>query len=258
MLTGIDHLVIAVPDLGAAVTSYEGLGFTVRPGGRHTGIGTHNALIAFEDTAYLELIAFYEPRPDHRWWAPLQLGGGLVDFCLQTDDLEGDAAALRRAGIDMGAPEQRDRKRPDGFEVRWTFALARGAHRGVAPFVITDRTPRDERVPRERRHPNGVTGVGTLVVAVEEIARVRGWYGAVLGQPGRDLSRPDLEAAGVGFTIGPHTLEFLAPAGPGGPLAAWLRARGPSPYAATLTTSGGPGRPLAEAATAGARLWLRA
>ena len=258
MLTAVDHLIIAVPDLPAAVESYRGLGFTVVPGGRHTGIGTYNALIAFQDTAYLELIAFYEPRPDHRWWAPLQRGGGLVDFCLQTDDLAGDAAALRRAGIDMGEPEHRDRKRPDGYEVRWTFALARGAQRGVAPFVIADRTPRDERVPRERGHPNGVTGVGTVVVAVDDVARVRGWYAAVLGRPGRDVRRPELDAAGARFDVGPHAFEFLAPAGPGGPLGAWLRTRGASPYAATLRTSGGPAGPLDETKTFGARLALGA
>src|SRR3972149_5070049 len=109
MLTAIDHLIIAVPDLEAAVKSYQGLGFAVMPGGRHTGIGTYNALIAFQDTAYLELIAFYEPRPDHRWWAPLQQGGGLVDFCLQTDDLAGDAAAPRRAGIAGASPRSSSR-----------------------------------------------------------------------------------------------------------------------------------------------------
>ncbi|MEK7838123.1 MAG: VOC family protein [candidate division NC10 bacterium] len=43
MLTAIDHLIIAVPDLEAAVKSYQGLGFAVMPGGRHTGIGTYNA-----------------------------------------------------------------------------------------------------------------------------------------------------------------------------------------------------------------------
>ena len=42
------------------------------------------------------------------------------------------------------------------------FSLSRGAHRGVAPFIIADETGRDERVPRERSHANGVTGVGTL------------------------------------------------------------------------------------------------
>ena len=102
MLRGIDHLVIVVPDLAAAIKTYRDLGFTVVAGGRHTGVGTDNALIAFRDSSYLELVGFYEPRPDHRWWAPLQTGGGLVDFCLRTDDLGGDAAVLRQAGVDMG------------------------------------------------------------------------------------------------------------------------------------------------------------
>ncbi|MBI4255773.1 MAG: VOC family protein, partial [Candidatus Rokubacteria bacterium] len=131
-------------------------------------------------------------------------------------------------------------------------------HRGVAPFVITDRTPRDERVPRERGHPNGVTGVGAVVVAVDDVARVRGWYAAVLGQPGQDVRRPELDAAGARFDIGPHAFEFLAPAGPGGPLAAWLRTRGASPYAATLRTRGGAAGPLDETKTFGARLALGA
>ena len=66
MLKGIDHLVIVVPELEAAVATYRGLGFTVVPGGRHP-IGTHNALIAFTDGSYLELIAFFEPNAQHRW-----------------------------------------------------------------------------------------------------------------------------------------------------------------------------------------------
>ena len=256
MLTGIDHLVIAVRDLDAATKSYTDLGFTVMPGGRHTGIGTHNALIAFGDGAYLELIAFYEARPDHRWWAPLEQGGGLVDFCLVTDDLEGDAHALRRAGVDVGAPESRHRKRPDGFDVRWRFALARGAQRGVAPFIIADETPRDERVPRERIHANGVTGVGGVTVAVDDAARVAGWYTRLLGGPGTEIERPELEAAGVRVAIGPHTFDFVAPRRSGaGPIAAWLSARGPSPYAASLRAPGA-GRALDEARTHGARLSL--
>ncbi|PYM68099.1 MAG: VOC family protein, partial [Candidatus Rokuibacteriota bacterium] len=39
MLSGIDHLVIAVPDLEVARKNYEALGFTVVPGGRHP-VGT--------------------------------------------------------------------------------------------------------------------------------------------------------------------------------------------------------------------------
>jgi catechol 2,3-dioxygenase-like lactoylglutathione lyase family enzyme len=253
MLTGIDHIVIAVHELEAAVQSYRALGFTVVPGGRHP-VGTHNALIAFKDESYLELIAFYEPNRDHRWWAALQKGGGLVDFCLVTDDLAADTAAIRRAGVDIGDPQEQSRVRPDGYRLRWVFSLARGPHRGVAPFLIRDETPREERVPREMDHPNGVTGIGTVTVAVELVETVRDWYARALGRPGEDIQRDDLAAAGVQFTVGPHGFEFLAPRGPQSPLVRWLETRGPSPYAATLRSPSAPPGPLDPARTQGARL----
>jgi hypothetical protein len=235
MLTAIDHLVIVVSNLEAAAEDYRSLGFTVVPGGRHPGVGTYNALIAFSDSSYIELIGFYEPRADHRWWAPLQRGGGLVDFCLQTDDLMGDLQALRRSGVDIGDPEARNRTRPDGVEIRWTFALARGPHRGVAPFIIADVTGRDVRVPAERSHANGVTGIGTVTVAVSDVAAVGGWHEKALGRPGQDIRRPDVAGSGVRFTIGPHTFDFVAPAEARGPLVDWLAQRGSSPHAVTLT-----------------------
>jgi hypothetical protein len=254
MLRGIDHLVIVVPDLGAAVKTYRDLGFTVVAGGRHAGVGTDNALIAFRDSSYLELVGFHEPRPDHRWWAPLQKGGGLVDFCLQTDDLAGDAGAFRRAGVDMGDLERRQRTRPDGVEVRWLCTLARGAHRGVAPFLLAEETGRDARVPGQHAHANGVTGVGRLSVAVHDLTAVRGWYATVLGVPGQDVACPELGATGARFTLGPHTFEFLAAAGAGA-VRDWVVGRGASPYAATLVGAARP-IPLDLGRTWGARLAL--
>ena len=254
MLRGIDHLVVAVPDLAAATKTYRDLGFTAVAGGRHPGVGTENALIVFRDSAYLELIAFSEPRPDHRWWAPLQAGGGLVDFCLQTDDLAGDAAALRRAGVHMDEPEHRSRVRPDGVEVRWVAALARGEQRGVAPFLLAEETGRDERVPPQRTHANGVTGVGCVSVVVSDLATVRHWYSSALGVPGQDVACPELGAVGARFAIGSHTLELLAPAGAGA-VRDWLARRGASPYAATLVGASRP-VPLDLNRTWGARLAL--
>ncbi len=254
MLHAIDHLVVAVTDLDGAVKTYRDLGFTVVAGGRHTGGATENALIGFRDTSYLELVGFTEPRPEHRWWTALARGGGLVDFGLQTDDLAADAKTLRQAGVSLGDLERLGRRRPDGFEVRWVFALTHGAHQGVAPFVIADETPRDERVPRQRAHPNGVTGIGTVTVAVDDLAAVRRWYAAALGVPGDLLARPELGATGVRFTLGPHTFEFLAPTGAGA-IRDWLGARGPSPYAATLVGATQRG-PLDLGRTFGARLAL--
>lgn len=237
MLTGIDHLVIAVPDLQTAVQSYTELGFTVVPGGRHP-VGTHNALIAFADGAYLELIAFYEPNPAHKWWEPLRRGGGLVDYCMQTDDLRGDMVAFRRAGVAIDDPSPLSRVRPDGYQLTWVLSIPRPPHRGVAPFLIQDETPRRERVPGQTSHPNGVTGIATLTVAVDDVKEVRSWYAAVLGHAGADVRRDDLVAVGTRFVVGPHTFDFVAPAGAGS-LARWLDTRGSSPYAATLKTTHG-------------------
>jgi hypothetical protein len=177
-----------------------------------------------------------------------------VDFCLQTDDLAGDTAALRRAGVSMSELQGRHRMRPDGVEVRWVFALAGGSHRGVAPFVIADETGRDTRVPAERTHANGVTGIGCVTVAVNDLPQVRGWYARVLGKPGQDITCPGLGAAGVRFLIGPHTFEFLAPTG-AGPIRDWLVARSASPYSATLVGATRPA-PLDLGKTYGARLAL--
>jgi len=233
MLSGIDHLVIAVPDLEVARKNYEALGFTVVPGGRHP-VGTHNALVAFGDGSYVELIAFYETNPAHKWWAPLQKGGGLVDFCMQTDDLRGDTAAFRKAGVEIDDPSPLSRVRPDGYRLAWVLSIPRGDHRGVAPFLIQDETPREERVPRQTTHANGVTGIGAVTVAVRDVVPVARWYAEVLRQQAQPIQRPELGGAGVRVTVGPHTLDVVAPRGGAGPLAEWLAARGASPYAATL------------------------
>jgi len=155
--------------------------------------------------------------------------------------------------VDVGDPEARNRTRPDGVEIRWTFALARGPHRGVAPFIIEDVTGRDVRVPAERSHANGATGVGTVTVAVSDVSLVRGWYAKVLGRPGEDVQRLDIDGAGARFTIGPHAFDFVAPAQGRGPLADWLAQRGPSPYAVSL--KGSVGTPNADPSrTHGARI----
>lgn len=255
MLTGVDHLVVVVRDLERAADNYRALGFTVVPGGRHP-VGTHNALIAFGDESYLELIAFWQPNPAHRWWKPLQQGGGLVDFCLATDDLRADLEAFRAAGVPLDDPAPLSRVRPDGFELRWVLAIPREGFRGVAPFLIADTTPRTERVPRAQRHANGVTGLATLTVAVDDPTRVAGWYGAVLGCPPRAAVREDLDAAGLAVSVGPHTLAFLSPRSAASPLAAWLAARGPGPWEATFKSPRAPHGPLDPARTEGARLAL--
>ena len=50
---------------------------------RHPGRTSHNALVAFEDDSYIELIAWAEPGPAERWYNVLtRHGEGLMDFAL--------------------------------------------------------------------------------------------------------------------------------------------------------------------------------
>ena len=233
MIQGIDHLVVVVQNLDEAARDYQRLGFTVVPGGQHP-VGSHNALISFRDGSYLEIIAFYREAVDHRWWNPLAQGERFVDFCFQTDDLRGDTKKLQDAGVAINDPVPWSRKRPDGYELKWLLALATGSHRGVAPFLIEDVTPRRERIPQQFDHPNGITGIKKVSVAVGESARIETWYEALLGEKGRPASNSSLGAEGVKFQAGPHVMEFLAPRDPTSPLVDWLRRFGPSPYSAVL------------------------
>jgi len=255
MIQGIDHLVIVVRNLDQAAKDYEQLGFTVVPGGQHP-VGSHNALISFRDGSYLELIAFYREAADHRWWDPLSKGERLVDFCLQTDDLRSDTKKLRDAGVAINDPVPWSRKRPDGYELKWLLSLATGSHRGVAPFLIEDVTPREERIPREMTHENGITGIAKVTVAVGELGQIEKWYGALLDVNGQTVIDDKLGGEGLRFQVGAHVLEFLSPCDANSPLENWLRQCGPSPYSAALNSDGTLKKQLDPHLTHGANLFV--
>lgn len=253
MFTGIDHVVIVVAELESAIANYSRTGFTVVRGGKHP-IGTHNALIAFSDGSYFELIAFLKPNTGHPWQAALDKGGGMIDFCMRTDDLAADVELMRRAGARIGNPYPLTRDRPDGYHLSWVLAVPEPPFNGQVPFLIKDDTPRDERVPRERSHRNGATGIRTLAIAVNDPGLTSRSYARVLGRPGAPVNRPDLEAAGVSFAIGPNEVQLLASKSENGPLADWIRVRGQSPFEAVLANAGVGGTTLDPALVQGVRI----
>jgi catechol 2,3-dioxygenase-like lactoylglutathione lyase family enzyme len=115
MIQAIDHLVVLVRDLDQAIADYATLGFTVLRGGEHPGAGSHNALIAFADGTYLELIAFMQPNDDHPWWRKGQRAGeGLVDYALLPGDIAEDIAAARARGLEIAGPTPGGGVRQDG------------------------------------------------------------------------------------------------------------------------------------------------
>ena len=238
MITGIDHIVIVVRSLEAAMSTYRQLGFTVVVGGRHP-YGSHNALIGFADGSYIEVLGFYEDSPAHPWWELLhERGGGLVDFCMATDDIRGDLAAFRAQGVGMGDLVEGARSRPDGYQVRWINNKVGGDHQGVVPFIIEDVTPRVERLPRETEHANGVSGIHTLSLVTADLKRLAGIMAAVLGAEGQAISDDALGARGLRFAVGTHRLEYLTPSAAGSPLRRHLDENKPVPWGVSFVTTG--------------------
>lgn len=255
----LDHVVIAVNDLGATIADYQALGFNVLRGGDHPGRPTHNALVVFADGSYFELIAWREPAPADRWWQLLQQHGeGIVDFALLPPGTATTVAAAQARGLALSGPHDGGRVRPDGEQLRWQTARPPSHD---LPFLCGDLTPRALRVPEgdARVHPNGAIGVASLSIAVHDLPASLGRYRALLGEPPQgapashasaavDLPHSDVQIGLV--RAGASTLVLSAPRGGEGALARHLATRGEGPYALVLARATGGSAPLLDPALA--------
>ena len=239
----LDHIVLAVGDLERAVADYRGLGFTVQPGGRHPGRTSHNALVVFEDGAYLELIAWGEAGPAERWYNEhAKHGDGFMDFALIPDDVPRAVADAKSRGLMLKGPIEGGRVRPDGEELQWQ--TARQATFDL-PFLCGDVTPRELRVPtgNVRRHANGSIGIATVSVAVRDIEASVGRYEALLGSraptpfvlPGCDLRMAAIALDGTSIALVSPMASSREPYAR--ELAQRLSARGEGPCALAIGSS---------------------
>lgn len=196
----LDHVVIAFHDLEKAIADWQAQGYTVVRGGRHPGRTSHNALVAFEDGSYVELIAWVEPNPAERWSTMLlRHGEGLMDFALLPESVPRAIDEARSRGLHLNGPIDGGRVRPDGRELKWqtarqtTFDL---------PFLCGDVTPRELRVPAgdARKHANGAKGIAKVSVAVVDPDASLARYEALLGT---------LDRAGGGIRVGACTIELV-------------------------------------------------
>lgn len=249
----LDHLVIAVLDLARAVEDYRALGFTVQHGGRHPGRTSHNALVVFEDDAYLELIAWTEPGTDERWYDVLaKHGEGLTDFALVPDDVPGAVADAKARGLALNGPFDGGRLRPDGQQVKWQHARQTTFD---LPFLCGDVTPRELRVPLGdcRRHANGAAGIASVEVAVFNIEVSLARYAALLGIDETDapapVALPELGVQVAPVRIADTTVVLMTPLSTtpedsptlSGELRQRLATRGEGPCGMTIRTTMGEG-----------------
>jgi len=213
-LLHLDHVVIVVRDLEQAMEDARIAGFTVVPGGRHPGRNTRNALVVFEDGAYLELITYDAPSPDERWWRVLAAhDDGLVDFALLPQDIEATVDAARARGLQgLTGPHPGGRVRPDGAQLQWQ--TARQATHDL-PFLCADVTPRALRVPEGevRHHRNGATGIAGVTVSVASLQDTLARYRAFLGKEAVDGDEVILAGARIRFVEHPRRARGEGPGG---------------------------------------------
>jgi catechol 2,3-dioxygenase-like lactoylglutathione lyase family enzyme len=242
----IDHVVVAVSDLNATIEDYKRLGFTVIIGGEHAHRGSHNALIAFQDGSYIELIAFRHEPPvkDNTWWDLLQIGEGLVDTALLVDDLPQTLAGLAGAGFSITGPMQGGRHLPEGQRIDWRVARLDVDGPVRYPFLIDDLTPHELRVPQGEAavHPNGATGIARIVLGVPSVAAAREWFGLIYG-PGQ----------GDTFAVGSQQITLVDPDSATPDQAARLASHGAGPVEIVMTGITSPGGTLPLDMTHGAR-----
>ena len=129
LLSRVDHLVYATPDLDRGVEEIEKLlGVRATPGGQHPGRGTRNALIALGPTSYLEIIApdpqQSQPKQPRPFGIDKLKRSKLVAWFVKTSDLSRFRNEAVRLGVPYGEVMSGRRRRPDGTELSWHFTDA--------------------------------------------------------------------------------------------------------------------------------------
>ncbi|QBD80799.1 hypothetical protein EPA93_34460 [Ktedonosporobacter rubrisoli] len=218
MVTRFDHFVIAVRDLDTAIRLYQRLGFEVQPGGRHTGRGTHNALIRF-GLDYIELLSVYDAveaqltgiRGTSIIDALQKREGALLGYALATENIEQEAERFKDTELFQPAFAMK-RLRPDGKELTWRlFTPGAVAWRRPWPFIIQWDTPDTERLLIEQpgRHLNGANKWVRIAVATRDVAGLIPLYRDKLGLQQQEPSEPAGQRAI--FQLGSSSIELFTP-----------------------------------------------
>lgn len=243
MITGFDHFIVLVNHLDTGIETYQRLGFEVRVGGEHPAFGSHNALVALADGAYIELVAFKDTaRAAQTFWgaavAKLRAGEGFGGWVLASNALANDVARLRQRALRVSEPSAGARVRPDGQRVEWHIALCDDSPVGLLPFLIQDDTPRALRIEAATQGLGSRARVHQVVVAVKNAERASQTYGALLDTEPIRVKNVTGDLMGYRLTREWGTIVLAQPMRRGNALADQLAQRGEGLYALTLDVAG--------------------
>ena len=209
-----DHLVHGVPDLDAAMEAYERLGFTIRPGGEHPGLGTRNAAWRI-DSRYIELITVHDAGVARAGFGPawpaieatLRAGGGGLAFAVLVSDVAATVTELRSRGFIFVDAQPGSLLRSDGSTFTWTLAWPTDGP-PWGPLLVNYGVPAEAWLARfrEQGFPIDPWSLDHLVVETSDPAASAGWLAGVLGLPvvqvGRDAIGVPLPGCTIRFARG--------------------------------------------------------
>lgn len=260
-LLTFDHLILITDDLEATSAGFAEAGFSVitrADGGTGPSV---NRLVVFPDGSYLEILAFVDAEygARHRLRPLLDAAGGPAwgDWSLLVDQMPGWTEALETAGVANSPSPDYAKSLEDGRQ--WSLKLlqiGRGVGIPELPFLVSDNTPHNLRVPDETtQHANGATAIAGLSILTAVPAAIAKAMDVMM--PGTRQDQPLVEgaAAVTRWSFGPYFVDLVTVAPSESDLQAQLARRGPSIRDVYLHSTAGTGL-LSLSSTRGCRTIL--
>ena len=186
MAATLDHFIYAGRDLDAMIAQFEQMtGVAPGRGGRHPGLGTHNALASLGNDVYFELLAVDPTQSDKLEGT---MGGRLAAlptprlfaYMLKGQDLSRQQKVLAEHGITADLFDA-SRATPDGRTLKWRLLVPHANPLGdfVPKFIDWLDTP----------HPSGTSTPGCTYESFE------------IGHPQAERLRGLLDALGASIQV---------------------------------------------------------
>ena len=191
MITGLDHVVLLVDDIGTAATAYQTL-FGCAPAWQSAGDGADRVLFTF-DNMTLELMSpkGFSVAADRIRAVIGEQGEGLASICFRTGDIAKMHRRLDRLALKPEPiTEAESRDAASGATLSWKRTrAATEATRGVRLFFLEMAKERPRSVPSADAP---ITAMDHVVVSSADPERAAALYGARLGlDMALDRSHPD-------------------------------------------------------------------
>lgn len=199
----LDHVVVVVPDLNAAIQYFKKLNLFVYSGGTPAGGFDHNAIIPLKDGSYIELYATVQKNMmqelaalhsnnrlsqftqklnpmDKRFVNHVANGPGFADYALLVTKktLGEEILLLNKNGLPFKGPITMSRINPAKQKLIWVVGVPQQT---TLPFLIQDKTSRNLRSDQSKTNINDVS-ISNIMIAVNNIDSTLKEYELLFGK----------------------------------------------------------------------------